>query len=74
MIIPRHEYDRMKYEISEARTVIEMKNDMIDSQKELIYDLIEENKALKEALRSKTVYVDFPNSDHKAKKPGDIIF
>lgn len=61
MIIPRHEYERMKYVISEAKTVIEMKNDTIASQKEIIYDLIEENKALRSMIGNKDI--DFPATE-----------
>lgn len=66
MIIPRHEYDKMKYIISEQKTVIDSHKTVIDSQKEIIYDLIEENKALRSLVGTKDI--DFPNS-HPAVEP-----
>lgn len=46
--------------IADLREEIERKVDMIDSQTEVIFDLIEENKALRAAI--KATDIDFPNS------------
>lgn len=50
MIIPRHEYERLKNDLHLAKLVIKLKNEKIASQEKIIEDLI----------KNKTVLVDFP--------------
>lgn len=47
--------------IADLREEIERKVNMIDSQTEVIFDLIEENKALRAAIKAPDI--DFPNSE-----------
>ena len=58
-IMSNDEYYALLHKIEEQKTVIEMKNDIIDSQKAIIYDLIEENKSLRNHSNNE---IDCPNS------------
>ncbi len=61
-ILTRTQYDALIEVAREAQKTIDSLRSEIDVYEAIINKLQKENISLKEALRSKTVFVDFPNS------------
>ena len=62
-ILTNNDYYLILHQVEEQKTVITIKQDMIDVQKELIEELIEENKILRNIINSQNL--DFPNTERK---------
>lgn len=78
MIINKELYHTMVELIDNQKCLLIKQNETIETQKEIIYDLSEENKALHEALEEMvhkvmpnfSQHIDFPNSENKSNERG----
>lgn len=61
-ILTRTQYDALIEVARDAQKTIDSLRSEISVYEDIVKKLQKENNSLKEALRSKTVYVDFPNS------------
>ena len=61
-ILTRTQYDALIEIARDAQNTINSLRSEIDVYEAIVKKLQKENNSLKEAIRSKTVFVDFPNS------------